>query len=215
MAQITVPSHGNGPTTNAAEPGDGRNHRRTRNIDLAVDAMLGLLAQGRLWPTAAEVAHQAGLSERSVFRYFEDLDALALVAVDTQIQRADHLFTTLPADGSRAERIDRLVDHRLHLHDEVGAIVLAARLRASLNETIAEGLAQRHRQLRQQLRELFAPELAGELTGDDDLLTALEITTGLDALHALRTDRACSPDQARRILHRTATALLDGRALDP
>lgn len=185
---------------------DGRNRRRGRNMELVVEAMLELLAAGELWPSAAAVAARAGLSERSLFRYYDDLDTLAQAAVARQVARADHMFQPLPADGSRDERIDRLVAHRLAMFELVGPIVLAARARVGMYEAVAQGLALRRRQLRAQLRDLFAPELGDD--GNDDLLVALEVTTGLEALQSLRVDRSCSPARTRRILHRSVAALL-------
>jgi AcrR family transcriptional regulator len=159
---------------------------------------------------AAAIAARAGLSERSVFRYFDDLDALARAAVEAQAQRADHLFDPLPADGDLPARIDRLVEHRVALHLEVGPIVHAARLRAALHAAIALGLGRRREQLRAQLEELFAAELSAAGGGDkrEDLLLALEVATGFDALHALQADRACSPEQTGQVLRRTVEALL-------
>jgi TetR/AcrR family transcriptional regulator of autoinduction and epiphytic fitness len=189
---------------------DGRTRRRARNVDVVVDAMLGLLGEGRGWPSASEVAARAGLSERSVYRYFDDLDALARAAVETQTLRANHLFDPLPDDGDLDTRIDRLVEHRVALYGEVGPIVHAARLRAALHAAIATGLARRREQLRAQLEALFAGELAaaGDDAAREDLLVALEVATGFDALHALRADRGCSPEQTGRILRRTVVALL-------
>lgn len=183
---------------------DGRNLRRTRNIDVVVDAMLDLLAGGNLWPTAADIAARSGLSERSVYRYFDDMDTLARAAVETQIERADHMFQPLPGHGTRAERLERLVRHRVRMFDELGGVIHAGRLRASLHEAIAAALALRQQQLRVQLQELF-PE---ELEGQHELLTALEVATGIDALQALRVDRNCSAARTRRIMHRTAEAVL-------
>ncbi len=179
-------------------------------MSTVVDATLALLASGDPWPSAAAIAARAGLSERSVFRYFDDLDALARAAVETQARRADHLFDPLPADGDLSVRIDRLVAHRVALNSEVGPIVYAARLRAALHAAIALGLGRRREQLRAQLEVLFAPELAdaGSAEAREDLLLALEVATGFDALHALRADRECSPEQTGRVLRRTVQALL-------
>ena len=190
---------------------DGRNLRRAQNIDVVVDAMLQLLADGRAWPSAADIAARAGLSERSVYRYFDDLDALARAAVETQIARADHLFQPLAmaADAGLGERIEQLVAHRVAMFDEVGPIVQAARVRATLHEAIAEGLAHRRRQLRAQLGAQFAFELTAAGPGEaGDLLAALEVVTGLDALPGLRVDQRLSAARVHRILNRTLTALL-------
>ncbi|HEY3143741.1 MAG TPA: TetR/AcrR family transcriptional regulator [Acidimicrobiales bacterium] len=190
--------------TEPEPPVDGRSQRRTQNTDLVVDAMLDLLASGNPWPSGADIAEKAGLSERSVFRYFDDLDTLARAAVERQVQRANPLFEPLPADGTRDERIDRLVAHRLVMFDQVGAIVQAARMRSAMYEAIAIGLAVRRSQLRRQLQILFATEVEGE----DDLLAALEVVSGLESLQALRVDRGLSARRTARILHRSISALL-------
>lgn len=192
---------------------DGRTQRRARNVDVVVDAMLRLLGEGRAWPSAAEIAAEAGLSERSVYRYFDDLDGLARAAVETQTARADHLFQplTVAEDAGLDERIDQLVEHRVTMFDQVGAIVYAAGARATLHEAIAVALAHRRRQLRDQLSALFVPELAAAGPGDhdrDDLLAALEVVTGFDALQTLRVDQRRSAATTARIVRRAVGALL-------
>ena len=58
---------------------DGRHERRARNRDAVVDALLALVGDGDLAPSAEAVAARAGLSSRSLFRYFADTEALVLV----------------------------------------------------------------------------------------------------------------------------------------
>ncbi|HRE00682.1 MAG TPA: TetR family transcriptional regulator, partial [Ilumatobacteraceae bacterium] len=61
---------------------DGRRGRRDRNRDAVVDALLTLYHDGVLEPSADAIAEQAGLSARSLFRYFDDLDDLQRAAVE-------------------------------------------------------------------------------------------------------------------------------------
>jgi len=193
---------------------DGRTQRRTRNVDVVVNAVLGLLGEGRGWPSASEIANRAGLSERSVYRYFDDLDQLARAAVETQTARGDHLFQPLdvPEGAGLDERIDRLVEHRTAMFDLVGAIVHAARARVGLHGAIAEALDRRRNQMRDQLEALFAPELtaagAGTAAAAEDLLAALEVVTGFEALQILRVDQGRSGARAKRIMRQVVAALL-------
>ena len=56
-----------------AEPShDGRRRRREVNRQRVVTALLDLFSEGHVWPTVANVAVRAGVSERSIFRYFDD-----------------------------------------------------------------------------------------------------------------------------------------------
>ena len=49
--------------------------------------MLQLYAEGNLDPSSDEIAERAGLSPRSLFRYFDDLDDLVRVAIGRQHER--------------------------------------------------------------------------------------------------------------------------------
>ena len=62
--------------------------RTERGRQLVVDALLAYYDEGDHEPGAAKIAARAGVSERTVFRYFDDLDALAAEAVGTP-DRAD------------------------------------------------------------------------------------------------------------------------------
>ena len=55
---------------------DGRRERGNRNRSAVVSALLELYALGEFAPSAARIADIAGVSERSVFRYFGDMDDL-------------------------------------------------------------------------------------------------------------------------------------------
>ena len=64
---------------------DGRRLRRERNRDAVVQAVLELVREGELAPGVEAVAARAGLSARSVFRYFDDLDDLCRAAIARQL----------------------------------------------------------------------------------------------------------------------------------
>ena len=66
---------------------DGRTLRRERNRAAMVDAMLELYREGNLAPSSDAIAERAGLSPRSLFRYFEDIDDLVHAAITRQQQR--------------------------------------------------------------------------------------------------------------------------------
>ena len=81
---------------------DGRRARRHRSRDLAVDALLDLLGEGVLRPTAQQVAERSGVSLRSIFRIFDDVETLNAAAAARQLSRVRHLFVDVHADGHAA-----------------------------------------------------------------------------------------------------------------
>ena len=74
------------PTPTTAPPTDGRARRRERNREAVVAALLELYREGRLQPSADEVAERAGVSVRSVFRYLDDTEAMVRAGSTRQQQ---------------------------------------------------------------------------------------------------------------------------------
>ena len=90
--------------------------RRNRNRTAVITALLEMIREGDLHPGAAEIADRAGVSHRSIFRYFDDLDDLVRTAIDQAFQDAAPL-STIPDRVPRPSehRIADLVDERLAL----------------------------------------------------------------------------------------------------
>ena len=103
---MSTPAGGATSTSTSAQGAtDGRVRRGERTRTAIVDALLALLHQGVLTPTAAQIAEGAGVSVRSVFQHFEDLDALHLELAAEQARRVQPLLDPPDATGSLDERI--------------------------------------------------------------------------------------------------------------
>ena len=89
----------------AAPSVDGRRARRDRSRDLAVDALLDLLDEGVARPTAQQVAERSGVSLRSIFRIFDDVETLHAEAAARQLERNRAPLRRRPRDGTLADRI--------------------------------------------------------------------------------------------------------------
>lgn len=63
-------------STSTSEKVDGRRLRSDRSRQVIVEAMLQLINQGNLVPTAQQIADHAKVGIRSVFRHFEDMEAI-------------------------------------------------------------------------------------------------------------------------------------------
>ena len=139
---------------------DGRTARRDRNSEAVLDAVRALFVEGNYRPTAEAVATRSGVSLRSVYRYFEDIDALVRAAIARSVVLAEPSFL-LPhlGEGPLDERIVRLVDHRLALYGTLGPAVRVAVLRAPAAPLVADLLQRRRAQLTDQVEQQFAVEL--------------------------------------------------------
>jgi AcrR family transcriptional regulator len=140
---------------------DGRVLRRERNRTEIVDALLELLREGHVDASAADIARRAGLSERSLFRYFDDLDDLYRTVCAVQFEREKkHATIDSFSKGSTADKIEHFVEQRIRLFTSIGNVGRAARVFAHRNAVIAKELRRARNLLRRQIADHFAEEIA-------------------------------------------------------
>jgi AcrR family transcriptional regulator len=189
---------------------DGRRARRGRNRETVVDALLQLFREGDLNPSVAAVAERSGVSLRSVFRYFDDLDEMGRIAIQRHLDNVGHLFD-LPkiGEGSRGDRIEALVAQRSTLYERVAPVVRAAQIRAPFQPVIAEALVARRALMREQLERQFAPELA-KLRAEEvpAVVSAADILASFEAMEILRTDQKLSTARAVAVITTSMDRLL-------
>jgi AcrR family transcriptional regulator len=162
---------------------DGRTLRRTRNRAAVIVALLAIIREGNLHPGASEIADRAGVSHRSIFRYFEDLDDLVRTAIDHAFVEAGPL-ADIPdiGVGSLDKRIATFVHARIALYQHVDGTMQLARMRAPRIPAIDEGIAAVAEVFREQIAEHFAPEL--DAVSDDErplLIDGILVLTSYDS----------------------------------
>lgn len=198
------------PAAGSDAAADGRTARRERNRELVLDAALELFGEGMLEPGAAEVAERSGVSLRSVYRYFDDTDALIRAAVARSIEKVRPLFELDHlGEGPLPERVERIVAGRVRLHDEVAPMVRATLQRAPTNAILRETHERNLAALRRQVEAMFAPELAAR--ADDhahEAAATLDLLLSFQSIEHLRRIRGFSAAATRRTLARAVTDVL-------
>ena len=177
---------------------DGRRIRRDRNRDAVVDAMISLYDEGNLAPSADDISGRAGLSARSLFRYFEDIDDLCRAAITHQLQRVrPTLNVSAEPDDALSVRIAAVVDQRLRMFDAIGSVGHVSRLRAPFQPLVAAELRQARSFLRHQLERCFAAELAAMPEHmSTSVLAIADVVCSFEAYQLLRQDQQLSQARA-------------------
>jgi AcrR family transcriptional regulator len=197
-------------TEAAAPTADGRTQRRERNRTAVVEALLELYREGQLDPSTDQIAARAGVSPRSLFRYFEDVDALVEVAVARQQERLAPLFaaTVDPALGFD-ERLERFLATRLDLYEGMGHVARVARAVANHQPRAAAELTRIRAFLRDQLVRVFAAELdALPQAARAQALAAADVLTSWEAVDLLRRDQGLDRTAAAAVVAAGVRALL-------
>ena len=189
---------------------DGRNRRRERNRDAVVEALLSLYREGEPAPTAEAIAARAGISVRSLFRYFEDVDALVRTAVAHQQAHLAPLYALdAPTDLPFDERADRFVAARVRLLEGMGEIGRVARSLAAVQPRVLAELGRVRAVLRDQLTTTFAPEIAAlPAAGRAGAVAAADVVASWESYDLLRHDQGLAADEAAAAVRAALAALL-------
>ena len=189
---------------------DGRSAIRDRNRDAVLDAVLDLFSEDNLSPGPEEVAERAGLSVRSVYRYFDDHDALSRAAIERQLERVGPLLL-LPAIGEGAldDRIGRFVESRLRLQAAAGPALRATRIRATFDPVVRDQFETDRARLRRQIELQFAPELSAMDAGRARArLAAVDALSSFESIDLFLVHRGLGPAEAADLLADALGALL-------
>lgn len=137
---------------------DGRRRRSERSRQAIIDAMLKLVEEGVLVPTAQQVSERAGVGIRSVFRHFSDMESLFATA-DTLIrEQYQGLFIGGDREGSLQERLLHAVEQHALVYEAIGNHLLTTKAQLWRYPILREQYARAQRQLRKDLDD-WLPEL--------------------------------------------------------
>lgn len=193
----------------ATEELDGRHARRAANRQAVLDALLDLYREGHFHPNTTEIAARAGVSQRSLFRYFEDVRALNRALLEQLLEEAAPYFDPgVPPSERTSVKAARLATVRVEQYEIVAPGAQAARARSHRNPGAAAQLASGRRTWRDQLGGLFAPELAAM----DDVragrtLTAAEVLVSFESYDQLATGQGMTPSEIASVFEHGLVAL--------
>ena len=192
---------------------DGRRLRAARNHEAVVGAVLAIVRERTPetmnLPGAAEVAARAGVSERTVFRHFADLDSLFMAAAAKQRPAHETYVGPRPDAPDVVARITALVRLRSKLYEEIAPVRRVAIHLSHTRPVVLEQLGQAYEAARAQVADVFAPELSRvDARRRTLLLDALDLALSWATWDTLRTNQDCSVDRARKVIVELMTALL-------
>lgn len=200
-ASDTIPSN---PPISGADVADGRLLRSSRSRTEIIRAMMDIIREGDMSPSAARIAELAGVSLRTVFRHFDDVDSLyreMTAIVEDEVRP----LATSPIEGKTwRERLDFLLDRRIQIFEHIAPF----RISGSLRRFSSEYLMKDHQRFISIERATLLEVLPKKVTSRDTLLNALELATGFQAWRRLRQDQKLSVRDARAAIFFTVEKLL-------
>ena len=181
---------------------DGRSLRRERNRQDIVDALLSLIENGETEISAALIASKAGLSERSIFRYFDDVNDLYRSVCDLAFSKEiEYALIDDAGIGSLDTKIENFVNQRVRIYTMNEKIAPAARSFAFKNPIIKNQLVVGRKLLRTQIMKHFAEELSVFDKQQQQVAVAIiDSLTTFEHYDMMRSDQKMSVQTIKSIL---------------
>jgi AcrR family transcriptional regulator len=184
---------------------DGRTARAERTRAAIVDAHLALLAAGDLKPTGERIAEAAGVSLRTLWTNFKDMETL-FAAVGhrlREIQIAQH--RVIPEDLPLARRVELFCEQRARMLEILAPAARAAATREPFSAALRHNRTVEIGHTRDEIASLFKAELASRRP---ELMDALLVNTTFAGWSLLRDQLGLSVDAARAVMESAVRALL-------
>lgn len=192
--------------TGVEEPAaDGRRRRSQDSRARIVQAMLDLVREGDVSPSAELVAARADVGLRTVFRHFSDLDSLYR-EMSAVISSELMALVETPFKGATArERVLELVERRGWAYEKIAAFKRASEVHRHQSPAL---VADSERMVRVS-RDILRGQLPPELAKDKVRFEAIDLMLSFEAWSRLRREQALSPKRATEVLRLVISGLLD------
>jgi AcrR family transcriptional regulator len=192
---------------------DGRNLRAEHTRRRIVAATRALLEETYALPKVAEIALRAGVSVRSVFQHFQEVESLFLVVFDEILHEAEEQWQPVEPTGPLTARIDMLVARRAALCEHVLSVRFAAISMEASSPAMSERAKVARALARQHIERAFRPELDRLAPADRrQTLDALRAALDWDMWMNMRRIHGLSVEEAQAVWHKIVTALMGAEA---
>jgi AcrR family transcriptional regulator len=193
------------PLQDSSNPQDGRALRGARNRERIVEALLELVREGELLPTAEQVSQRAGVGTRTVFRHFDDMENLNAEMQAAIKLEIDPLLSEPRSTGTLAQRTCTMIQRRIAIFERIAPFMRSGDIQRWNTPFLQRNHAEDTRRLRVDLLR-WLPELGD---ADDDRLEAVDLFTSFEAWNRLRVDQRLGRERTQEVLETGTIALLE------
>jgi AcrR family transcriptional regulator len=193
------------PTARKQAPlADGRRERSRSSRSKIVAALLELVGKGDVSPSAARVAEVAGVGLRSVFRHFEDMDALYREMGEVIEARVLPILLQPPTGEGWKDKIFDLAERRAKVFETI----MPYRISANLRRFESSYLMQDYRRMLRFESESIEAHLPQEVRDDAAAAGGLNVILSFQTWRLLRHDQELPVEAAKAVVRRLLGAAL-------
>jgi AcrR family transcriptional regulator len=189
----------------AIDATDGRRRRGQDNRDRIVAALMALIREGHTSPSAEQVAAQADVGLRTVFRHFQDMDSLYR-EISKVIEAEVRAVVARPMHAADWRgRITEMIGKRAEVFERIGPFKRAADVLRHRSRFLGSD----HDRLVGALRALLVAVAPGEVAADPLKIEALDLLMSFEAWSRLRQDQRLPPERAQAVIEAAVRRVIE------
>lgn len=190
---------------------DGRRLRGRENRRRIVEAMLELVREGIISPSAEDVSARADVGLRTVFRHFNDMDSLYREISDLMRAEIEPVAMAPLPEGDWGMRLEAMTDRRARLFEKIMPFKIAADVHKNRSAFLRED----HETLTHMQRTALRKALPASLRNDRMYFEAIDLLMSFDSWRRLRMEQGLSVAQARKTVFLAVSAIAAAAGLQP
>ncbi|MES1974373.1 MAG: TetR/AcrR family transcriptional regulator [Pseudomonadota bacterium] len=183
MAERTAPSS------------DGRRRRSETSRDKIVAAMLQLVAEGQITPSADQVAARAAVGLRSVFRHFKDMESL-YAAMTARLSRQYEMWLVPFEASDWRGQLRETIGRRLGTYERLMPFKRAADAHRHESAAIQTEHARTLALMRARLKSVLPDQVAA----DELVFEAIDLLLSFETWQRLRMEQGLSAERAAALI---------------
>jgi AcrR family transcriptional regulator len=174
---------------------DGRRRRSESSRDKIIAAMIALVAEGKVAPSAEQVAMRAEVGLRSVFRHFKDMESL-FAEMTARLARQYEMWLVPYESADWRGQLSETIERRTRTYDRLMPFKRAADAHRHASASIQAEYVRSLSYMRARLKSILPAAIA------DDVLTfeAIDLLLSFETWQRLRMEQGLSTELAEAVL---------------
>ena len=196
-------SSGTPPPPRAASKVDGRRERSATSRRRILAALVSLIENGEPSPTAESIAAAAGVSLRTVFRHFEEMENLHLEIAGMVFERIRPLIQQPLENKEWPAILFESINRRATLYEAIAPYKTAMDVHRHRSRLVAD----KHRRLAELSRDLAVDFMPEAVRQDSQMAELLHLLLSIETWQRLREQQGLSAAEAKAVVNRGAAAI--------
>lgn len=181
---------------------DGRRERSAASRRRILASMVDLIERGQPSPTAEAVAARAGVSLRTVFRHFDEMENLHLQIAALVFERVRHILERPFERRDWPAGLDEAIARRAEFFEVMAPFKTAI----DVHRHRSRAISAQHRRITVMSRDLLAKALPADVLADRQRFELLALLLSLESWQRLREQQGLTVAEAQAAILRGARA---------